>query len=67
MSAISIAIIVIELIAIIVLAVLLGMCKNDSKENLCVCQGEGRESCRDRYDRVQRYNTGAFKPLFAGV
>ena len=63
----SIVVIVIELIIIIVLAVYLGLCHNDSKENLCVCQGEGKENCRDRYTRVSEYNQGKFKPLFAGV
>jgi hypothetical protein len=67
MNGLSIFLIVVELIAIVVLSVYLGMCKHGSKENLCVCQGEGREKCIDRETRAADYRSGKFIPEFAGV
>ena len=55
------------LAVVIVLVVLLVICKGKSSENLCVCQGEGQESCRDRAKRAAAYNAGDFKPQFSGV
>lgn len=67
MSIVSLFIILIELVAIVVLGYYLWSCKDDSKENLCLCQGNGIERHVDRSVRARRYNRKAFQPEFSGV
>ena len=59
--------VLIALVALAVLGYFLWDCRQNSSENMCVCQGEGRERCLSPSERQRLYNSGAFLPQFAGV